>query len=197
MNSSGGYANFSSTGPTADGRIKPDITAQGQGTTVINGNGWISQGSGTSFSSPIMAGAMACLWQSSPALSAQHLRDAVRNTSSRASTPDSLYGYGIPNMMNARLLLSAPSVSPETQQAFMMFPLPFTGSPLLRNTQGKSSQIKIEILSVSGQLLSTRDRSISGSSTLVLNDFDAMPSGLYFVRIISNSGQQVLRAVKL
>jgi hypothetical protein len=197
VNSSGGYANFSSTGPTADGRIKPDITAQGQGTTVINGNGWISQGSGTSFSSPIMAGAMACLWQSSPALSAQHLRDAVRNTSSRASTPDSLYGYGIPNMMNARLLLSAPSVSPETQQAFMMFPLPFTGSPLLRNTQGKSSQIKIEILSVSGQLLSTRDRSISGSSTLVLNDFDAMPSGLYFVRIISNSGQQVLRAVKL
>src|SRR6185437_1337244 len=54
---SGAYASFSSTGNTADGRIKPDVVAQGQGTTIYNvGAGSISSGNGTSFASPIMAG---------------------------------------------------------------------------------------------------------------------------------------------
>ena len=197
VNSSGYYASFSSTGPTADGRTKPDVTAQGQGTTVINGSGQVVQGSGTSFSSPIMAGAMACLWQSTPLLSAQQLRDAVRNTASKASNPDQLYGYGIPNMVNARLLLSSPPVLPGPQQAYTLFPVPFTGSPWLKSNLKKSEPVKIEIISVSGQLISSRTLDLNSSSTMELNDFETTPSGLYFIRIVTPSIQQVLRAVKL
>lgn len=197
VNSSGFYASFSSTGPTFDGRTKPDVTAQGQGTTVISGGGNVSQGSGTSFSSPIMAGAMACLWQSAPDLSAQQLRDAVRNTASKASAPDQLYGYGIPNMLNARLLLTTPLISSEIKQSYALFPVPFYDAPWLKSDQKKTEMVTIEILSVTGQLIASRTISISNSSTSKLNDFNSMPSGLYFVRIRSNSGQQVLRAVKL
>jgi len=197
VNSSGFYASFSSTGPTFDGRTKPDVTAQGQGTTVISGGGNVSQSSGTSFSSPIMAGAMACLWQSAPDLSAQQLRDAVRNTASKASVPDQLYGYGIPNMVNARLLLTTPSISSEIKQSYALFPVPFSDAPWLKSDQKKTEMATIEILSVTGQLIASYTINISNSSTSKLNDFDTMPSGLYFVRISSNSGQQVLRAVKL
>ena len=197
VNSSGGYAYFSSTGPTADGRTKPDVTAQGDGTTVISGGGNVSQGSGTSFSSPIMAGAMACLLQSMPTLSAQQLRDAVRNTASKAANPDQLYGWGIPNMLNARLLLSAPSISAETHPDYSLFPVPFSGSPLIKSTLMNSKPVTIEILSVSGQLLFSRSFNFTNSSAIALNDFEGLQSGLYFVRIISTSGQQVLRAVKL
>jgi hypothetical protein len=197
VNSSGFYASFSSTGPTFDGRTKPDVTAQGQGTTVISGGGNVSQSNGTSFSSPIMAGAMACLWQSAPDLSAQQLRDAVRNTASKASVPDQLYGYGIPNMMNARLLLTTPLISSEIKQSYTLFPVPFSDAPWLKSDQKKTEMVTIEILSVTGQLISSRTISISNSSTSKLNNFDTLPSGLYFVRISSNSGQQVLRAVKL
>ena len=197
VDASGFYASFSSTGPTSDGRIKPDVTAQGQGTTVVAGWGGVVQGSGTSFSSPIMAGAMACLWQSAPALSAQHLRDAVRNTASKASTPGNLYGYGIPNMVNANLILTAPSGSPDTEPAFSLFPVPFTDSPLLKSKHNNPGTLKVEILSVSGQLLVTRNLTMNNATTVSLTDFDTFPSGLYFIRITGNSGQQVLRAVKL
>jgi serine protease AprX len=194
---SGTYASFSSTGPTYDRRIKPDVTAQGQGTTVVDGGGWVVQGSGTSFSSPVVAGAMACLWQSVPTFSAQVLRDAVRSTASRASSPDSLYGYGIPNMMNAMLLLSNAPTLQEPQQGYSLFPVPFSDSPWIKNNRKNPEQVKIEILSVTGQLIGVRNIYMNSSSTIALNDFDGMPSGLYFVRIISNSGQQILRAIKL
>ena len=197
VNSSGDYAYFSSTGPTADGRTKPDVTAQGEGTTVISGGGNVSQGSGTSFSSPIMAGAMACLLQSMPTLSAQQLRDAVRSTASKASNPDQLYGWGIPNMVNARLLLSVPSTSPETQPAYTLFPVPFSGNPSIKSTLKNTEPVTMEILSVSGQLLCSRNFNFNSSSAIVLNDFEGLQAGIYFLRIISSSGQQVLRAVKL
>ncbi len=197
VDAGGHYASFSSTGPTADGRIKPDVMAQGQGTTVVDGSGWVVQGSGTSFASPIMAGAMACLWQSTPLFSAQVLRDAVRNTASKASTPNNLYGYGIPNMMNAMLLLSAPSRTPEMKQPFTLFPVPFSSAPTLSSTLPKPEPVKLEILSVSGQMISTRSFDVNNASAIVLGDFDLMPAGLYFIRISSTSGQQVLRAIKL
>jgi hypothetical protein len=100
-------------------------------------------------------------------------------------------------MLNALLLLSAPSTSPETQQTYTLFPVPFSGSPMLKSNLKKSELAKIEIISISGKLICTRNLKMNGSSTFELTDFDAMQSGLYFIRIISDSGQQVLRAVKL
>ena len=67
VDGSGNYAGFSSTGPTFDGRMKPNVVAQGQGSTIIDPwTGSVSYGSGTSFSSPITAGMIACLWQANP-----------------------------------------------------------------------------------------------------------------------------------
>jgi len=197
VDASGFYAFFSSTGPTSDGRIKPDVTAQGQETTVIAGSGDVVQGSGTSFSSPIMAGAMACLWQSFSTSSAQELRDAVRNTASKATAPDNYYGYGIPNMVNARLILSAPSVPNETQLPYTLYPVPFSGSPFIKTNTKNTEPVRIDIITPSGQMIHTRDISFNNSPVIELDDFEVIPSGLYFVRIISVTGQQVLSAVKL
>jgi serine protease AprX len=197
VDSQGNYASFSSTGPTADGRIKPDVVAQGEGTTVIWIDGSVVQGSGTSFSSPIMAGAMACLWQSLQEYSAEDLRNAVRSTASQANSPDSLLGYGIPNMMNALTVLSVPSPLPVNQRTFMLYPIPFTGSPWLQSNLQTSEMAKIDILSVTGQRVSSLNLNVNGSSTIKLDAFNALPSGLYFVRINGTSGQQMIRAVKL
>ena len=64
VDAEGTYAYFSSLGPTADGRLKPNITAQGKGTFFAGTDGNIYQGNGTSFSSPVVCGLAACLWQS-------------------------------------------------------------------------------------------------------------------------------------
>jgi hypothetical protein len=107
------------------------------------------------------------------------------------------YGYGIPNMLNARLLLSAPSAKSEIQSGYSLFPVPFTGSPWIKNSLNNPEQVTMEILSVSGQVLFTRNLNFNSSPAMVLSDFDALQSGVYFIRITGASGQQVLRAVKI
>jgi serine protease AprX len=196
VDAQGLYASFSSTGPTADGRIKPDVAAQGSGTTVVSGDGSVVQGYGTSFSSPIMAGAMACLWQAVPTLSSEDLRMAVRGTASQSALPDSLLGFGIPNMMNALTVLSVNSTPPDNQKTFTLYPVPFSGSPWLRNNLKKSEMVEIDIFSVTGQLVHSLNLNI-GSSAIQLNSFNTLPPGHYLVRITDSSGQQNCRAVKL
>ncbi len=97
-------ASFSSRGLTADGRIKPDVVAVGLGTAVITGTGEVELANGTSFSGPIMSGLAACLWQSAPTLTNLELLDIIRKSADRYTTPDGVYGYGIPNMKKAFVL---------------------------------------------------------------------------------------------
>lgn len=97
VSANGNNAAFSSIGPTADGRVKPDVMAMGSPTSVITGRGVISKDIGTSFSAPLVAGMIACLWQAFPDKTALEIMEMVRNGGSRANCPDNIYGYGIPD----------------------------------------------------------------------------------------------------
>lgn len=94
-------ARFSSRGLTADLRIKPDVMTLGAGSVVIKDNGTVSYSSGTSFSSPIMCGMAACLWQAFPTLTNVEIVDVIRESSDKYETPNKDYGYGIPDMKKA------------------------------------------------------------------------------------------------
>ena len=98
-------ASFSSWGPTADGRIKPDVSAQGVATAILLPGG-VSFGNGTSFSSPIIAGLAACLWQDNPSLSNMQVLEAIRRNASQVFTPDNRIGYGIANFRDAQWSIS-------------------------------------------------------------------------------------------
>lgn len=99
-------APFSSVGPTADGRIKPDVMALGQGTYVQSTSNVIGSGNGTSFSAPVITGLVACLWQAAPNKTNVEIMDAIRKCSDRYENPDNNYGYGIPDFKKAMLLLN-------------------------------------------------------------------------------------------
>ncbi len=90
-------SHFSSVGPTMDGRRKPDVVALGSDTSLINENGTIQLGSGTSYSAPLISGGMACLMQAFPDTPPAVLIELVRQSGSSASTPDDKVGYGIPD----------------------------------------------------------------------------------------------------
>jgi len=96
VTSAGTRAGFSSVGPSADGRIKPDVAAQGQSVKVAGSRaGEYRLANGTSFSCPLTAGALALVLQARPELSADEVLALVRGSARRAATPDSLTGYGI------------------------------------------------------------------------------------------------------
>ena len=101
----GRSAPFSSKGPTADGRVKPDGCAVGWGTWVGAPWGKTIQSSGTSFSTPLMAGMIACLRQAFPDATVDELIDALHRSGSNYTTPDSSYGYGIPDMLKTYNIL--------------------------------------------------------------------------------------------
>lgn len=102
-------APFSGVGPTQDGRIKPDVMALGSPASLISGRGSIIRDMGTSFSTPLVAGLVACLWQALPEKSALEIIELVRQTSSNAKEPDSIFGYGIPNFWRAYMIGKATS----------------------------------------------------------------------------------------
>lgn len=97
----GVLAPFSSVGNTADGRVKPDVVAVGLGADVMGTDGNLRRANGTSFSSPIMCGMVACLWQSCPQLTAKQIIELVRKSGDRADFPNNIYGYGIPDLWKA------------------------------------------------------------------------------------------------
>lgn len=89
---------FSSSGYSADGRVKPDIVALGTNCNVIDEDGKVRTASGTSFSTPIMAGLGACLWQALPWLGCQDIVRLLHEYSSEADKPNPEKGYGIPDV---------------------------------------------------------------------------------------------------
>ena len=97
-------APFCGVGPTQDGRVKPDVMALGSPASLISGRGTIIRDMGTSFSTPVVAGLVACLWQALPDKTALEIINLVRQTSSQNQEPNNVYGYGIPNFWRAYMI---------------------------------------------------------------------------------------------
>jgi subtilisin family serine protease len=97
----GQLAPFSSVGPSQDGRVKPDVVARGSNTTLLSGRGTLVHDMGTSFSTPVTCGMVACLWQALPEKTASEIISLVRQCASQFDCPDNIYGYGLPDFWKA------------------------------------------------------------------------------------------------
>jgi hypothetical protein len=92
---------FSSWGYIVDERVKPDVMAMGLNNCLLSKSGNIYFSKGTSFSTPVLAGMGACLWEALPDLTSLELMDLIKQFSDRSSHPDEYFGYGIPNIYEA------------------------------------------------------------------------------------------------
>lgn len=108
----GKHAPFSSYGPTADGRIKPDLSAPGQNViTAGNVGDELTISAGTSIASPILVGSIAALWSDFPQFTAATITDAVFRSADQYEQPDVAQGYGIPDFSRAWMDLQAVETS--------------------------------------------------------------------------------------
>ncbi len=131
VNSSGNYVSFSSIGPTYDGRVKPNVVAQGSSSAILSAySGNVSSSSGTSFSSPITAGMVACLWQAHPDKRNTEILDAIQQHASQSALPDMLLGYGIPDYYQAHSYLSLPVIHEIILEVKTYLEGPFNGSEM-------------------------------------------------------------------
>ena len=160
---------FSSIGPSYDLRIKPDVMAQGTAAVISDTAGNITTVNGTSFSCPIMAGMIACLWQAFPSKTNKEIRQMVLQSSDRYAAPNNNYGYGIPNF---GLTLGVENFQ-SSLSSFSVFPNPAktTVSFLFENNTGS-----VSIYSVLGKKVIEKEITSQNSILSV----ESLKSGLYF-----------------
>lgn len=182
---------FSSVGPTYDGRIKPDVMARGGGTYVA-GYGSYYNGDGTSFATPVLAGAVTCLWQANSHASVQEICDAVRQCSNRASNPDVRYGYGIPNFEQAMLMLHVEDTSAPSNEIIKVFPNPSSGQVHIQLEDGYQAEISIYDL-MGRKMLGYHFNGLN--HTTLETYLNQLNNGVYFINAVSDRGSQTLKLV--
>lgn len=126
-------SSFSSQGPTSDGRIKPDVMAMGAGSVVTTETGELGFNNGTSFSSPTLAGLVACLWQALPNKTNAEIVQLIKESADRYNNSDDFYGYGIPDFQLA--VTNALSTGSFEKNGFTLFPNPVGAALTVSATQ--------------------------------------------------------------
>jgi serine protease AprX len=182
-------AGFSSQGPTVDGRIKPDVMAQGVAAVVINQNNEIVTNNGTSFSSPITAGAVACLWQARPEYTNAQIMQLVRESAHLFNNPTDKMGYGIPNFQTALEILL--SLDNPVKKDFTVYPNPVR-ELLFVDLPDISVKTTARIYNTLGVLVLEK--------TLFQNEksipISALQNGLYLLNLQSENQNQSFKIIK-
>jgi hypothetical protein len=201
VTSSGNRSNFSSVGPTADGRIKPDLMAMGSSNYVAcNGSNtcYSSFGSGTSWSCPMVAGAAALLLQVDPDLTPMQLAELMKNTASQSANPDNLYGWGIVNTYAAFQSLITHTTGnaklPENYDLLQNYPNPFNPSTKIRFAVPEKTNVQLFLHDILGNEIGVilNEEVNPGVKEVELNGGN-LASGVYFVRMVANNYQKTIK----
>lgn len=184
----GRIASFSSVGPTADGRIKPELCARGYGTAAaIPGTSTgIGGYSGTSLATPLISGAAALAWRANQDLSNLELRSLLLENGNNTKDPDNTYGWGIPDILK--------TVQPdfyeflETEQNILSVPNPLIlgrdyGEIVIWYYLEDNHESQISIYDVLGRKLLEYD--VNGEKGVNRTNLDVrtFSSGIYFAKI--------------
>lgn len=207
IDDNGNIAGFSSYGPTFDGRIKPEIVAQGLNVAIINHtNSSIVGSNGTSFSSPIMAGLIACLNDNDRFLLKSsvfkkrgssnfndYLKQAVYESADRFSNPTEQYGYGIPNFETAlnNYIASTASVKENFLGNIKIYPNPTSNSFYINGVEGDTKDYKIELFDILG-------KKVYQQKQLQIKDINIsfLENGIYILKISKENLHKTIKIIK-
>lgn len=195
VTSSNVRAGFSSIGPTADGRIKPDIVALGQSVALYKDDNTIGTANGTSFSAPLIAGLAAGIWQQFPALTNQEVKDMILSIGDKTEAPDNEVGYGLPNyrrLINDNVL----NISDLFEQSFTVFPNPFNTNyvSILVEREYARNDLRMKLYDPNGRLIVNAYQKRVKRGDVITLDFAGDATGIY---VLSLQSGDLLKNVKL
>lgn len=183
---------FSSFGPSADQRVKPDLAARGQGTVIGDPRGRIVSGNGTSFATPLVAGLAAGFWQAHPRLTAVQVTDALRRSGSQFGSPDDQLGYGIPNFERA-------SVLTDSYDQLLVYPNPFSDAEPLGIQWAEiqtNTPLDATLRNADGRIVWQNRYASTGVSAFMLPNL-RLSAGTYFMTLISGDKKRTVKLIKL
>ncbi|MCB2194971.1 MAG: S8 family serine peptidase [Bacteroidetes bacterium] len=191
------YVYFSGLGPTSDGRIKPNVSALGYQTSVQGVNGAITIANGTSFSTPIIAGMAACLWQSVPDLTNMEIIQRIEESAHQYSTPDYYLGYGIPDFAKAAHITSSDIIAFAEKSMIKVYPNPFTDNihiELLLNTE---DELSVQLYNMLGEKVLEVKSDAGEYAKITLNNLTQLSTGIYIIHVKAGNVIMQQRIIKL
>jgi subtilisin family serine protease len=174
-------ASFSSVGPSSDQRVKPDVSAIGQRAFCVDNDGDIRTCNGTSFSSPLTCGMVACLIQAHPLLTMMDFVNSVRQGASQFATPDSLLGYGIPTACTADSILTFLELTTvvkeiDEEMSFNLYPNPSKNYITINSDKFMEH---VGFYSLDGRLV--KQLKLNGNTALI--NVQDLSAGAYIVKV--------------
>ena len=195
----GAIAAFSSRGPSADGRIKPDVCAVGNRTYILRQTGSVGTGGGTSLSAPIISGLAACLWQANPDATGMEIYSAIKESSDRYSSPDTIYGYGIPDFGLADIIYK--SKYGDVLQEFYslnVYPTLFTDRINITFYSTIDNTVNITIYNTLGDKIKEEIFYVNeGYNEIVQDNLGTLVPGMYMVNVRSSKSSLVRKLIKM
>jgi serine protease AprX len=188
-------SSFSSAGPSADGRIKPDITTMGVSVPVQTSETTIGRSNGTSFSCPVLSGMAACLMQAVPKALNTDIIEALQSSADRHNAPDSLYGFGIPDMVFALTKLQDLYIK-IPDEVTVAGPNPTSGNIDIIFREPPAF-LKVEIISMTGETVFRKEFPEFAGRTLHITELQNREQGIYFIRLISGNGVSIQKIIKI
>jgi serine protease AprX len=186
---SGARAPFSSVGPTADNRIKPEVSALGFGDVVVSPENTTILDDGTSFASPLVASLAAGVWQALPGISSADLYQAILRSSSHAFLPDNFTGYGIPQFAAVKSYL-------ESREFVSVYPNPAPGGFVNLSFKYGGASGTVSITDFFGRTLSEQSMTLEREEYTTQCDISMLPNGLYIMKIKTGEGATTVRLIK-
>jgi serine protease AprX len=191
VNASENPAGFSSYGPSADGRIKPDVAAQGQQSVISGTSGTVGTGNGTSFASPILAGMVASFWQALPGKTNEEIMQLIKESASIYNNPNDRIGYGIPNFGQALATALGTQQFATDNTRFTVYPNPIHDQMTIAFPDNYE-YANLSLYNAIGQKVMEQPVS-SGNPTIFLN---TLQSGMYLYKIQTQTFSQSGKLVK-
>jgi hypothetical protein len=197
VDGSGFYSSFSSQGPTADGRLKPNVVAKGSSSTIVSGwSGEVTTGSGTSFSSPITAGMVTCLWQALPGKRNTEIMELIQQSAHLADDPTNLLGYGIPDYLGAYDLATDSGLELTVTNDIVIMPNPFKDQFIIVFSNAVKNVDRIEITDIAGKVMYRKDLGGLEAADYVIQGFETLSQGFYFVKVSSGDKTYTKKVIR-
>ncbi len=180
---------YSSYGPTYDGRTKPTLSAIASSTAYIDTEGNVSGGNGTSFSAPIVCGIAACLWQAFSELNNMEIIDLLTKNSSQSNNPDNKLGYGIPDVKKSFYSQTPTDVAQIDNKKVWIAPIPFSNELKINIPLGEIYEM--EIVDLNG--LTLYKKHITSTETIQTAHF---MKGFYLISLKGKNKNYFFKTIK-
>ncbi|OEK07740.1 serine protease [Flavivirga aquatica] len=191
VTASGNYASFSSRGTAIQSTQKPDVVAQGAANYAITEKDEIKTFNGTSFSSPTIAGGIACLWEALPNKTNAEIMQLVRESASQYTTPDYFLGYGIPDLEKSLNLALSTEANDFKSIAFDLFPNPVKETIHVK-TPLNEAVIALRLFDILGNEINTF--LISNENNTI--NMSLLPKGIYIAKVEIKGISKTFKLVK-